>query len=109
MTHVPPASQQGGGPAGAAQPLETVEIPVLSAREVRILDHDPEVVRAKLAHRLYWLLVGVLAGIFLLTGKLVIDGRDWTVLKDLYTLLVAPVVTLASFAFGFFFGGSSRD
>lgn len=69
--------------------------------------HHPAVVRARLAMGLLLLLASVVAVLFLLVIYDVTTGKDWTTLKDLFSLVLTPIATLAGTAFGFFFATNS--
>jgi hypothetical protein len=108
-------TQQGGPNPPQKQPallpaeIKQIEVPDFKGGEGAVTVHEPHVVRARLAYGLLYLLAGVMAVLLLLVGDDVWNGRDWTNLKDLFTLAMTPIATLAGAAFGFFFGNASKN
>jgi hypothetical protein len=86
-----------------------VQVPDFKGGEKAVSLHEPHVVRARLAYGLLYLLAGVLAVLLLFVGIEIGQGKDWTNLKDLFTLALTPIATLAGAAFGFFFGNAARN
>jgi hypothetical protein len=95
-------------PSAGRQPLAGGQFTIAGTEAVPQLPksatvHEPHAVRARLAYGLLILLASVVAIMLAMVEQEIWNGKDWTVLKDLFTLILTPIITLTSTAVGFFY------